>query len=501
MHLSDVQLRDSSEYCELRAAVHSRMLAEPFPLWFRFPRDLRPHLNVENGNPFIPALLVLAMRAGESLTIPLPVSRRLQAAISEIQRVYRSFDASLFEITVDAPPAPGTRPAEARERSTALFLSLGVDSLFSLLRNARDHPDDQATIAALIHVHGFDIRFGDGIGPVLAAVRANCGTIADQLGKRFIPASTNLRDLMDRFVDWSLLAHGAAMASLGLVLEGYLRQVHIAAGLGQGARQPCGSHPALDPLWSTERQDVIYNGWEADRYSKTAFIAQYPIATEILRVCYQDASSTYNCGRCWKCLSTMIHLQIAGALARCTSLPAQLNLEAVRRVELEPEHTARSLQALLAEVRQWGGNPELEAILERRADALAAQGPADAEEIELLQVRVERLAPLQTELTRLRGELDRQSLWAQRAVRDVEQRDATIRDLQAQVAELTAWAQRAAREVAERDTQILALQARLSELESIPLTAPAPGVQQDGAARGALGQRAKSWLANRARGK
>src|SRR5213595_2928821 len=102
MHVSDLHMLTSAEYCELRAKVHSQLLAEPFVLWYRFPRAYQRFLDLQNGNPFVPALLVLAIRAGEPLEIPAPVSARLSRTIGQIQATYRSFDPSLFEVVVNA---------------------------------------------------------------------------------------------------------------------------------------------------------------------------------------------------------------------------------------------------------------------------------------------------------------------------------------------------------------------------------------------------------------
>ncbi len=150
---------------------------------------------------------------------------------------------------------------------------------------------------------------------------------------------------MDRFVDWSLFAHGAALASVGLALEGVFRAVHIAAGPSYANPHPCGSHPLLDPLWSTERVSFIYDGAEAGRGQAAAGLSECPTALGTLRVSPgQDPPREYNCGRCWKCLKLMISLQTLGALSRCSTLPHQIELEHVRAMEPEPPMQVRYYQ-------------------------------------------------------------------------------------------------------------------------------------------------------------
>src|SRR5947207_12050964 len=76
MLVSDLRLLTPDGYRELRANMHSQLLAEPFVLWSRFALAYQRFLNIENGNPFVSALLVLSMRGGEPLAIPVPVSAR-----------------------------------------------------------------------------------------------------------------------------------------------------------------------------------------------------------------------------------------------------------------------------------------------------------------------------------------------------------------------------------------------------------------------------------------
>ena len=62
-----------------------------------------------------------------------------------------------------------------------------------------------------------------------------------------------------------------------------------------------GSHPLLDPLWSTETLAFVHDGCEANRMEKVRRIAESPLLLEGLRVCVDDRGpDVYNCGSCWK---------------------------------------------------------------------------------------------------------------------------------------------------------------------------------------------------------
>ena len=82
-----------------------------------------------------------------------------------------------------------------------------------------------------------------------------------------------------------------------------------------------GSHPALDPLWSTETLEFVHDGCEATRIEKVALIAEPDVALKFLRVCGEDHNGAYNCGWCEKCIRTKINFI---SLGRLTVVPPSI---------------------------------------------------------------------------------------------------------------------------------------------------------------------------------
>src|SRR5262249_20604562 len=147
-------------YCELsvdaQCETHWVWGDKPFRLFYRFPPECRAHISKENGNPFLAAFLVPAMRLGEALEIEAPVSKRLYESLPVLQDIYRSWDRRLTSITVRASIRADDHPVQS-SRATALFFSLGVDSSFSLLKNIQRNPYGDDAVTHLINVLGFDI--------------------------------------------------------------------------------------------------------------------------------------------------------------------------------------------------------------------------------------------------------------------------------------------------------------------------------------------------------
>jgi hypothetical protein len=353
MLVSEIAVLHTDEYSQLQARVESDgpmgvgSRFQPFTLWYRFPPWCRPFLRESNGDPFLAALLVPAMIVGESLTIPADVSPSLLRRLPDIQSIYACFDNRLHPIDVETR-IRATTP-DVTPEAVGLFLSLGVDSFYSLLKNLRDHPADDETITHLIGIHDFHVTYGEWDERFLPRMLENCERVARETNKTLIPVVTNLRPITRPVSDWSL-SHGGALASVALALDGFLRQIAIAATTTYDQLYPWGSHPVLDPLWSTETMQVIHDGCEMNRIDKVGAIARSRLVLETLRVC-----PDYNCGQCIKCLPTIIDLMVAGALDRCATLPHNVNVARLREVfrdyegQLNVENYARRLATLPAE--------------------------------------------------------------------------------------------------------------------------------------------------------
>jgi hypothetical protein len=78
---------------------------------------------------------------------------------------------------------------------------------------------------------------------------------------------------------------GAALASVGLLFQHLFHKVLIPATFSYSDLPPWGSHPLLDPLWSTEVTDFEHDGAEAMRVDKAAYVSRHETAMTWLRVC------------------------------------------------------------------------------------------------------------------------------------------------------------------------------------------------------------------------
>jgi hypothetical protein len=200
----------------------------------------------------------------------------------------------------NTPPPRGGMLA-SRGRATGLMFSGGVDSFFSLLRGTVA-PD------ALVFVDGFDISLTD-VGRRDAAHDAVC-RVAESLGLSVLRVATNLREhALFAMVPWDH-THGGALAAVGHVLRGHLSHLVVSStdAFVDDEGRGYGSHFRLDPLWSSDRLALLYEGATHRRSEKLLAIAGEPLAREHLRVCWEHRTRDLNCGTCEKCIRTQLPL-------------------------------------------------------------------------------------------------------------------------------------------------------------------------------------------------
>jgi hypothetical protein len=278
----------------------------------------------EASEPFLVAALLPCARLGVPLRSMGPISRRLDENLTTIQEIFHVWDRRYHTVPVTAP-LRGPGPSTTSARPTACFFTGGVDSFYTLLKHRQE-------IDLLVFVHGFDIPLGQGA--LRERVSAKLREVAAVLGKELLEVETNIRPCTGRYVSWEDF-HGAALAAVALALAPHVRRIFVAASRCFADLSPWGSHPLVDPLWSTEDVAIVHDGCEATRLEKTRRIVECEAVRRTLRVCWENPRGMYNCGRCTKCLFAKARLRALGALARVETFDDDLDLGALERLPLD----------------------------------------------------------------------------------------------------------------------------------------------------------------------
>ena len=261
----------------------------------------------EAAEAFGSAFLVPAMHARRQLHVPAGGCATWTANPWRVAETFRDLWYS------DAPPPlciatrqAATAPTTPTATSTALCFTGGVDAFHTFLEN-------QQRVDRLVYVVGYDVKLrhrrrAADVSRMIRSIAAEVGTASALL-------RTNLRQhpLM-RATPWGR-SFGGALAAIGHLL-GDSAATLIVSGDGLGYEHPeVGSRSGTDHLFGSATTSIEHFAPTVTRLEKIRRIAGEPIVQQHLRVCWQNVGDRLNCGRCEKCVRTMLSLEACGALA------------------------------------------------------------------------------------------------------------------------------------------------------------------------------------------
>jgi hypothetical protein len=299
------------------------------------------------------AALPVAMAIASTLSVPGAVSPGLLTASETIQDVLAGWNAHLQRVELEADPAPAPGAGAALGR-TAAFFTCGVDSFYTVLSRREE-------IDAVVYAHGLDLPPGD---PKRDLVSSAFRGAAAELGLRAIELDTDIRSFSDPVCDWERIYTSAALASIAHLLADSFDRVLIPATHSYRDLHPTGSHPLLDPLYSSDRVRIEHVD-AVTRVAKLEYLVDSELAMRSLRVCFQPGVDGLNCGECAKCVRTMVGLRAIGAAGRCQTLPAEFSLREMSSGKIRTRRSLVYVKENLAAVEARGTDPALAVALRR----------------------------------------------------------------------------------------------------------------------------------------
>lgn len=279
---------------------------ERFTLWFRVP-EAHAQALAETCEPFLLGLFFTGIRRGESICVHGQVAPSLLGNLRDLQAVWHAWCPSRYtptELAADVEEEPAWAAAP---RGVLAGFSGGADSSFTVWRHCagRAGPGARVLKAAMM-VHGFDIPIEQEEGFRRAAVRAKA--MLDSVGLPLLTVATNLRALRQR---WTYSWAASLVACFMLFQKAYSTGI-IADECSADWEGPCPAGPRTDRPMSCDAFEVVTDGWLVQRVDKLRELAQWPEALRHLRVCYQDERYDRNCGRCGKCMRTILAFRVLG---------------------------------------------------------------------------------------------------------------------------------------------------------------------------------------------
>ena len=299
-----------------------------------------------NANAALIAYLMPALRHGEErifmeAEICPELKDGVNTAMGWISHWY--YGGKRKPLRIEAKTQSNIPTTHTRSRA-GLFFSGGIDSMASLRTNRLNFPlEHPGSIKDGILAYGFDVRFKETFDDLVGSL----SDIVAETGITLIPFFSNLfthylsLDL-DALINkdpgvWAYQYQGAALAAAAHLFTKRLDMVNIASTFDIANLRPFGSHPLLDPYFSSHDMQIRHDGITLSRLDKVKLIADWDVALQSIRVCNEivdwDVSSQsfresnqleagkLNCGKCWKCVATMLELLAAGALHKASTFP------------------------------------------------------------------------------------------------------------------------------------------------------------------------------------
>ncbi len=284
------------------------------------------------ADAFVAGLLPVAMMLGESLEIEAPVSTRLAHGLEHYQDILTTWWPHFFKRCDIHYSNLVERSSEPRPKAVGCCFSGGVDSfqaVAGLRMPAIRFPEFEITHALMIN--GFDQVMDLDHRGVSQKMYEVYSTALAQWNIKLVMVDTNLKvfkeSVMNKTHLWA--TYGGTLAACAHALGSLFGRFNLPAQAtySHADLRPVGSHPVLDHLLGTDQLQVIHTGARISRVGKLEALADHSIARDNLRVCFRnpefdpESGAVINCGKCEKCIRTIISLEILGRLGEFSTFP------------------------------------------------------------------------------------------------------------------------------------------------------------------------------------
>ena len=272
-----------------------------------------------NPHAFAVGCIIPALYFGERrLALDEAICPRLKEGLESVMVLMHHWTAGTFQpLAIDAPLGR-TALHEEKKRHAGIFLSGGMDSLAALKR-IRDNyaPTHTGYPRDALLVHGFDIGGVIERGAkyhVFERAKAAMAPVATEADLALIPIYTNIRHLCDNRDLWLNQFFGAVLAAAVHAFSPRINLAWLASSYDIPHLHPCGSHPLLDPEYGSADLQIRHRDVGLSRMEKLKMVAGWEVAFQNFRVCLANVPEKLNCGRCEKCVRTMLELEAMGLL-------------------------------------------------------------------------------------------------------------------------------------------------------------------------------------------
>lgn len=208
------------------------------------------------------------------------------------------------------------------------FFSGGIDGLATIRLNRLSYPLDHPwSIKDALIISGPYWESNDQPETFEKAL-GDLSELAQDAAIDLIPVYTNVRELDRDSSRFIYEYHGALLASVAHAFARRFRLVTISssddipslATLNLRNLRRLGSHPLLDPNYSSSDLQIKFGDITLTRFGKTKLLADWDAALNCIKLCPSNWPGA-NCGKCEKCIRTELALLALDSLSKAKAFP------------------------------------------------------------------------------------------------------------------------------------------------------------------------------------
>ena len=327
-----------------------------------------------NPHAFLVGCIIPALHFGERrIFLDAEICPTLREGLESVMALMKEWTKGEYKpLNIEAKTRSIVRNLNNHRRA-GLFLSGGMDSLAALRINKKTYPEQHpGSIKDCLLVHGFDIGGVIERGMkyhVFDRAKKALSEVAKDAKVTLIPVYTNIRHLCDERELWLDRFFGAVLAAVVHAFSSRLNLVYIASSYDIPNLTPCGSHPLLDPAYSSYDLRIIHRDLALSRLEKLRIVADWDVAFQNFRVCLANVPDRLNCGKCEKCIRTMTELLAIDALDKTKAfVENDVTPEQLAQFDITIRHRDSFYQEMLSPLKKQGRDDLVKTIKKMLAD-------------------------------------------------------------------------------------------------------------------------------------
>ena len=320
MKISNFSLIQDEESITAKALVSFEDCSQPDKeVFIKTSKAYAKYFDI-NPHSFLVGCLLPAIHFGEKrLVMDQEICPFLKEGLETAMHILSDWTKGKYHpLKIEAPVMSEIR--QVKTPVAGMFMSGGMDSLAALRLNRLHYPRKHpGYVKDGFFLHGFDIGGVVERGMkyhVFDRAMESISKITDDAELSLIPVYTNIRHLCDERELWLNYFFGSVLAAISHSFSKRMNLVFIGSSYDIPNLHPCGSHPLLDPEYSSLDLRIRHRDYHLSRIEKIKIVSQWDIAFQNFRVCLANVPDRLNCGKCEKCVRTMTELTALGLLAK-----------------------------------------------------------------------------------------------------------------------------------------------------------------------------------------